>query len=160
VGLVGHSTGGGAAILACSTDPRCGAVVGYDPWVEPIPDKVIGSDLRVPLLSIRSEEWVGTGNDDRLRRLHAGSSGPEGRVSMEGIAHRDMTLLPLLSPLSGFLGLSGPLAGEEALHHLDRWTVTFLDHHLRGMGPDPLDRPPTEHRGALEKADDGLTGPG
>jgi predicted dienelactone hydrolase len=160
VGFVGHSTGGGAAILACSTEPRCGAVVGYDPWVEPVPDKVIGGDLDVPLLSIRSEEWVDTSNDDRLRRLHAGSSGPEGRVSIEGIAHRDMTLLPLLSPFSGVLGLSGPRAGEGTLHDLDLWTVTFLDHHLRGIGSDPLEVPPVHDHTLLEKADDGLSGPG
>jgi pimeloyl-ACP methyl ester carboxylesterase len=160
VGFVGHSTGGGAAILACSTDPRCGAVVGYDPWVEPVPDKVIGGDLEVPLLSIRSEEWVDTGNDDRLRRLHAGSSAPEGRVAVEGIGHRDMTLLPLLSPLSGVLGLSGPLAGEDSLHDLDRWTVAFLHHHLRGIGADPLEVPPVHHHTVLEKANDGLSGPG
>lgn len=160
VGIVGHSTGGGAAILTCSTDPRCGAVVGYDPWVEPVPDKVIGGDLDVPLLSIRSEEWVDTDNDDRLRRLHAGSSSPEGRVFIEGISHRDMTLLPLLSPFSGILGLSGPRAGEETLHDLDRWTVTFLDHHLRGHGSDPLDVPPVHDHTLLEKADDGLSGPG
>jgi len=160
VGLVGHSTGGGAAVLTCSRDPRCGAVVGYDPWVEPVPDTVVGADLAVPLLSIRSEEWIGTDNDVRLRRLHAGSSSPEGRVSIDGINHRDFTLLPLLSPMSGPLGLSGPLAGGGSLDDLDEWTVRFLDRHLRGVGPDPLLTPPEHHHTKLEQATDTISDPG
>ena len=160
VGLIGHSTGGGAAILACNRDPRCGAVVGYDPWVEPVPDTVVGGDLEVPLLSLRSDEWVGNGNDVRLRRLHAGSTAPEGRVAVEGINHQDLTLLPLLSPLSDVLGLSGPLADEASLDVLDRWTVRFLDHHLRGIGTDPLMVPPEHHHTTLEKATDPVSDPG
>ncbi len=38
VGIVGHSTGGGAAVRLCATEVRCGAIVGLDPWVEPVPD--------------------------------------------------------------------------------------------------------------------------
>jgi hypothetical protein len=159
VGVLGHSTGGGAAVLACSRDPRCGAIVGYDPWVEPVPDGVVGGDLDIPLLSVRSEEWVGNDNDVRLRRLHAGSSAPEGRVMISGIHHRDLTLLPLLSPLSVRLGMSGPMADTESLGLLDLWTVRFLDHHLRGVGPDPLRSPPRHHHTTLEKATDGVNGP-
>lgn len=160
VGVIGHSTGGGAAVLTCSRDPRCGAVVGFDPWVEPVPDTVVGDDLQIPLLSLRSEEWVGNDNDVRLRRLHAGSSAPEGRVAVTGINHRDLTLLPLLSPLSGALGLSGPLADETSLEVLDLWTVSFLDHHLRGIGADPLMEPPVHHHTMLEKASDAVSDPG
>lgn len=150
VALIGHSTGGGAAILVCSRDPRCQAVVGYDPWVEPIPDEVIGGDLAVPLLSLRSGEWVDNDNDVRLRRLHAGSSAPEGRVALPGINHRDLTVLPLLSPLSSWLGGSGPDADRDALAALDRWTVRFLDHTLHGTGVDPLAVPPETERTILE----------
>lgn len=160
IGVIGHSTGGGAAVLTCSRDPRCGAVVGFDPWVEPVPDTVVGGDLQIPLLSLRSEEWIGNDNDVRLRRLHAGSSAPEGRVAVTGINHRDLTLLPLLSPLSGTLGLSGPLADETSLEVLDLWTVGFLDHHLRGIGADPLTEPPVHHHTMLERASDAVSDPG
>ncbi len=152
VGFIGHSTGGGAAVLTCSRDPRCGAVVGYDPWVEPVPDEVVGGEFDTPLLSLRSEEWVDNDNDVRLRRLHAGATAAEGRVEVAGLRHRDLTLLPLLSPLSARLGLSGPLADAEALDIIDRWTVGFLDHHLRGIGLDPLVAPPSGHRTFVENA--------
>lgn len=151
VGLLGHSTGGGAAVLLCSRDPRCGAIVGYDPWVEPVPDDVIGGDLQVPLLSLRSEEWVDNDNDVRLRRLHAGSTASEGRIAVPGLRHRDLTVLPLLSPLSAQLGLSGPGADRTTLAAVDRWTVQFLEHELRGRGADPLVVPPEPERTILEK---------
>ncbi len=156
VGIVGHSTGGGAAIAVCERDDRCDAVVGYDPWVEPVADEVIGGDLDLPLLSVRSEEWVGNDNDDRLRRLHAGSSAPQGLVVVDGIHHRDLTLLPLLSPLSSTVGLSGSAAGSDSLGHLDVWTLRFLDHHLRSIGADPLVSPPSDEGAVLESA---FTGP-
>ena len=41
VALLGHSTGGGAAIAVCATEPRCAAVVSFDPWVEPIDASVL-----------------------------------------------------------------------------------------------------------------------
>jgi hypothetical protein len=59
-------------------------VVGFDPWVEPVTDTVLGDGLRVPFVALRSEEWVGNGNDARLRRLRASSSGPAALVAVPG----------------------------------------------------------------------------
>lgn len=157
LGIVGHSTGGGAAIKVCERDERCSAAVAYDPWVEPVPDEIIGGDLAVPLLSIRSEEWAGSPNDDRLRRLHAGSSAPQGLVLVDGVNHRDLTLLPLFSPLSSMLGLSGRQAGIERLRSVDEWTLRFFDHHLRDRGLDPFNSPPVSEGLVLENT---LTDPG
>ena len=36
VGVYGHSTGGGAAIQFCGTDPRCTALLGLDPFMRPV----------------------------------------------------------------------------------------------------------------------------
>jgi dienelactone hydrolase len=142
VAFVGHSTGGGGAVLACSMDERCDAVVGFDPWVVPVPDAVIDVGLSGPLLSLRSEEWTGLPNDARLGALHEASSGPEGRVVIRGTRHRDFTLIPTLSPLSGPLGLRGPTPTDRTQQIVDLWTSRFLDHHLRGEGTDPLLDPP------------------
>lgn len=142
VGVVGHSTGGGAAVQLCAEERRCAVVVGFDPWVEPVADKVLGDGLDVPFLALRSEEWVGNDNDARLRRLRASSSGPAGLVAVAGTTHRDVTLLPFLSPLASRAGLAGPTPGVRTHELTAAWTLSWLDHHLRGSGPDPLTDPP------------------
>lgn len=143
VGLVGHSTGGGAAVRLCGTVAGCGAVVGFDPWVEPVPDAVVGAGLDVPLLSIRSEAWVGDENDARLRRLHAASSDVAELAAITGTTHRDVTALPYLTPLAEPLGLAGPTPVDRTHAIVDELTVRFLDTHLRGdPGADPLLDPP------------------
>lgn len=142
VAFVGHSTGGGGAVLACSQDERCDAVVGFDPWVVPVPDAVIEAGLEVPILSLRSEEWARLPNDARLAALHAASTAPEGRVTIDGTQHRDFTLIPSLSPLSGTLGLRGETPTERTREIIDTWTARFLNHHLRDGGTDPLSDPP------------------
>ncbi|MEX0832224.1 MAG: hypothetical protein WD007_06450 [Nitriliruptoraceae bacterium] len=143
----GHSTGGGAAILACSRNRWCDAVVGFDPWVEPVPDEVIGSGLAVPLLSIRSAEWVALPNDQRLRRLHAGSSAVEGRIAIANTVHRDFTIVPLLSPLIRWNGnWTSTADAQDTLSIVDEWTRQFLDRHVRDRGVDPLQRPPADPR--------------
>jgi dienelactone hydrolase len=143
VGFVGHSTGGGAAVARCADEPRCAAVVGYDPWVEPVADAAIGDGLEVPLLSLRSQEWVGNDNDARLRRLHAASSGVSGLLSIAGTTHRDVTVLPQLTPLSGVVGLSGDTPTARTHRIVTAWTTRFLDAHLRGRRlRDPLITPP------------------
>lgn len=146
VAVIGHSTGGGAAYLFCSRDRRCDGVVGYDPWVEPIPDEVIGGTFDRPLLSLSSEEWDRTENDVRLRRLHAGAADDEGRVRLAGTLHRDLTLLPTLSPVASWVGLSGSTPAWDTLAILDDWTVRFLDHHLADRADDPLLEPFDDER--------------
>jgi dienelactone hydrolase len=143
--MIGHSTGGGAAILACGRQPACRAVVGFDSWVEPLSDELVGQGLERPLLSVRSEEWTGGANDRRLRRLHAASHEASTAISIVGSTHRDFTLLPMLSPLAPRLGLSGPTGGEDIHRIVDEWTVAFLDHHVHAEVVEPMpDRPDHE----------------
>jgi len=146
IALIGHSTGGGAAYLLCSRDARCGAALAYDPWLEPVPDGVIGGAFDRPLLSIGSEEWDGNDNDARVRRFHAGATAAEGRVRIAGTLHRDLTQLPALSPAASWLGLAGPTPAATTLSILDHWTVGFLDHHLVGRGRDPLEHQARDDR--------------
>lgn len=153
--LAGHSAGGGAAVLACATEADCDAVVGLDPWVEPVPDAVIGSGLDQPMLSLRSEEWLGTDNDARLRRLHVASPAPARLAHVTGTRHRDFTLLPLLTPLASQLGLSGETDGRRTHRMVDAAVLDFLDRALRGPGdPTPAPIP----GGFPELVDEGLVG--
>lgn len=150
VALVGHSTGGGGAMTACATEPRCAVVVGFDPWVEPAPEDVVAEGLAVPTLSLRTEDWADRPNEEVLRRLHAATAArgvPELIVGLAGALHRDVTLISALSPLAASLDLEGETPGAVTRASTRAWTRAFLDHHLRGLGPDPAEVPP-ERTGA------------
>lgn len=112
--IQGHSTGGGAAIWACAElgVPACDGVIGHDPWVEPLPPEVRSAGLDVPLVSLRSDPWVGDDNDALLVEVHAATE-PAVGLAIPGTLHRDVTVLPLLTPLASRIGLSGTLAPAE-----------------------------------------------
>lgn len=141
VGLVGHSTGGGAMIRLCLTDDRCAAMLGFDPWVEPVPSDLLQQGLSQPLLSIRSAAWQGNDNDAVLTALHGRSPASEGLVVVPDTLHGDFTLLPFLTPLSGLLGLSGD-TDTAAMHRaVDTVALDFFDRHLDGQDIDQVTLP-------------------
>jgi dienelactone hydrolase len=131
VGLVGHSTGAGATVWLCLVDDRCAGLVGFDPWVEPVPPGLLVNGLAVPVVSVRSEDWQGNDNDAVLRRLHAASPGDRGMYVVPGATHRDFTLLPFLSPAAGALGLSGQVDARAMHADMEELTVAFFDEVLR-----------------------------
>jgi len=137
IGLYGHSTGGGAAVIACAQDPRCDAVLGQDAWLEPVPRPVIAAGLPQPALFLRSEVWASGLNDELLAQLIAASPAALGRPTILGTRHYDFTLLPLLSPLAPFLGLKGPLAGPRVLEINTDYLIAFFDQSLKDQ-PSPL----------------------
>lgn len=141
--LAGHSTGGGAAVWTCAETPACDGLVGYDPWVEPLPEEIRTNGLSVPLLSLRSGEWVGNDNDADLAVLHAASD-DERRLAVPGTDHRDVTVLPLLTPLAGRIGLAGSLAPMTTQQVTLDVTRAFLAEVLGTGSGDPgvLDEPP------------------
>lgn len=155
VAVMGHSAGGGAAVMACATDSDCDAVVGLDAWVEPIPDDVIGSGLDQPMLSLRSAEWLGNDNDARLRRLHVASSTPARLAHIEGTRHPDFTVLSLLTPLATELGIAGETDARRTHAIVDASLLDFFDGALRGSEGQAPGSPP---RGFVELVDDGLVG--
>ncbi len=153
--MIGHSTGGGAAVAACAAEPRCDAVVGFDPWVEPVDPAVLRTGPQRPMLSIRSEDWVTGPNETVLQALHATSRRaglPEGRVRIDGALHRDFTLIGALSPAASLLGFAGETPSADTRAATITWTARFLDHHVRDVGRDPLAVPPSTTVGVLEPA--------
>ena len=155
VAMLGHSTGGGAAIAACAAEPRCGAVVGFDPWVEPVASEVLRTGTQRPLLSLRTEDWMARPNERVLQDLHhtqRASGAPEGLVRIDGALHRDFTLIGALSPAGRLLGLAGETPDHDTRTATIAWTARFLDHYVRGVGPDPLLRPPAVRVGVLEES--------
>lgn len=134
IGLLGHSTGGGAAVTVCWRDDRCDAVLGQDPWLEPISPDILSQGLEVPMLALRSEEWLARPNDELVAEL-AANSPMVTLAHINGTVHRDFTVLPALSPLSSVAGLSGPLATDRTFELVNAVNVAFFSHHLSDGAP-------------------------
>jgi len=155
VAMVGHSTGGGAAVQACATEPRCAAVVGFDPWVEPLAPEVLQAGPARPLLSLRTADWVARPNEAVLQALHATgrtAGVAEALVRIDGALHRDFTLIGALSPASRLIGQTGTTPDGATRAAAITWTARFLDHHVRAVGTDPRSDPPTDGVTVLEAA--------
>lgn len=117
--VLGHSTGGGAAALLCA-EQRCGGMVQYDPWVEPVPAEVREAGFAAPTLVLLSEAWDGNDNDQVLRPMVAASDEALLYV-FEGTTHRDVTVQPRLSPFTPQLGI----AGDVAIPRVDEVVTTM-----------------------------------
>jgi dienelactone hydrolase len=138
IGLYGHSTGGGAAVWACLGDERCKAVLGMDPWVEPVPDRQMADPAGSPMLFMRSDQWRGNDNDGRLRGLAERSETVTYWLGIEGAGHSDFVVTPLFSPIADRLGLKGPIPTDRVVPIIDRFLVGFFDVFLTGTGPAAL----------------------
>ena len=137
VGLYGHSTGGGAVILACSQDVRCQAGLTMDAWLEPVPAPVLAQGLAKPFLFMRSQVWAAGVNEPLLNTLYGAAQADEYRLVIQGTKHYDYTLLPLLTPLAPALGLNGPIEGRRGLAIITDYLLAFFDRYLKGQ-PSPL----------------------
>jgi len=142
IGVFGHSTGGGAAIRVCIDDLRCDAVLGFDPWVAAIPDRIVARELSQPSLFIRSDGWRGTPNDGRLRGLAERSPEESYWIDLVGAGHNDFVLTPLFSPIADRLGLKGPIPAERVVPILDTYLTAFFERYLLGSGGSALGEPP------------------
>jgi predicted dienelactone hydrolase len=139
LGVYGHETGGGAAIRFCLEDERCDAVLGLDPWVEPIPDQVLATSAARPALYMRSDDWRQNENDAILRGIAERSTETTYWIGVEGATQNDFVATPLLSPLASRLGWKGPIPVGRVLPIIDRYLVGFFDVFLLGTGPAALD---------------------
>ena len=144
-GLFGHSTGGGAVVLACQQDERCRAGVALDAWLEPLDVQALAAPLAQPFLFMRSEVWASEDNDIRLDAILGNLQGAGYHATILGTRHYDFTLLPLLTPLAPALGLKGPLEGQRTLAVITDYLVAFFDHHLKHLPQTLLDGPSEEY---------------
>jgi hypothetical protein len=139
LGLYGNETGGGAAVQFCLEDERCDAVLGLDPWVEPISDRVLATSAVRPALYMRSDDWTGTENDAILRGIAERSTSTSYWIGVEGTAETDFVGMPLLSPLGARLGWKGPIPAGRIIPIVDRYLVGFFDVYLLDTGSAALD---------------------
>jgi dienelactone hydrolase len=139
LGVYGNETGGGAAVQFCLEDERCDAVLGLDPWVEPIPDRALAISAVRPALYMRSDDWRGTENDAILRGIAERSTEITYWIGVEGAAESDFLGTPLLSPLGARLGWKGPIPAGRVIPIIDRYLVGFFDVYLLDTGSAALD---------------------
>lgn len=139
IGIYGHSTGGGAAIKTCLENELCGAVLGMDPWVEPLNESDLRQNMTKPALYMRSDEWINTPSDALLAGIAARGESVTYMVGIEGAVHNDFVMTPLLSPLSSQLGLTGSIPAGRVISIVDNYLLGFFDVYLLGTGSAALD---------------------
>ncbi|MCI0677497.1 MAG: hypothetical protein L0Z63_00440 [Actinobacteria bacterium] len=139
LGVFGHSAGGGAAIEVCLEDERCDAVLGLDPWVEPLPDGVLRETPTRPALLMRSDEWRDSRNEAVLRGLAGRAEAVTYWIDVAGAEHNDFVAMPLLSPFASQLGLKGPIPAGRVIPIVENYLLGFFDVYLLGTGPAGLE---------------------
>lgn len=132
VGLMGHSIGGSAAIGAAMEDQRIDAVLGMDALLGALGEKRLMTGLDVPYMHIRSTDWEGTPNDLAITRLMAGTYADQWLFTIEGTKHSDFTLMPDITPLSKWMGISGHLSAQERHNIQQKLVFDFFEFSLRG----------------------------
>ncbi len=139
LGVYGHGAGGGAALSFCLQDERCDAVLGLDPWVQPLPDDVIAASAIKPALYMRSDEERGSVNDAILRGIAERSEAITYWIGVEGAWSSDFTVTPLISPFADRFGLKGPIPAGRIMPIVDRYLTGFFDVYLLETGAAALD---------------------
>jgi predicted dienelactone hydrolase len=130
IGVYGHSTGGGAAIQFCGTDPRCKAVLGMDPFMRPVSAEVIKNGLSQPSFFMFSQDWADyadSKNNQLFDEFYPNLTDNLGVISINGTKHYDFSDLPLLSPIAPQLGLKGPLNGKRVTLIVDSYLLDFFE---------------------------------
>ncbi len=93
---------------------------------------------------MRSDGWVDTPNDRRLRGLAERSESVSYWMSVTGAGHNDFVATPLFSPFADRIGLKGPIDGETVVGIIDVYLIAFFDRYLYEIGGAVLDDPPSE----------------
>jgi len=143
VGVYGHSTGGGAAIQFCGTDPRCIALLGMDPFLRPVSYEVIDAGIAQPSFFMFSQRWVDdvdSRNNELFHRFYPNVEKSFGVITIDGTAHYDFADLPLLTPLAPQLGLKGPINGKLVTTIVNDYLLSFFNATLKDTQFDNSNR--------------------
>ena len=130
VGLMGHSTGGGANVSVALADDRVKALFAMDAWVEPLGMENMTKGLSIPALFLRSEQWEGGLNDDYLISLVENSDIAQ-IIQIEGTTHIDFTMSAMFSSLTGIIGFTGELDREVSASIQHEYVLEFFNNSLK-----------------------------
>lgn len=132
IGVIGHSTGGGGVVKQAIENPMIDAVIGLDPWVEPIGKVMLSDGLLQPALFFRSTTWTGGINEDYIKILLGNESAKISRYEIAGSKHSDFSMLYQMGPLPRILGISGEPKGYKSADIQQAFITNFMNHYLLG----------------------------
>ena len=131
IGLLGHSTGGGAGVEVAINDERIKAIVGMDAWVEPVSEDSISKGLLVPSMFLRSGTWETGVNNINLNSLVERNSDLTRFYQFEGTTHYDFSMVYMYSPLTKYIGLTGEVEGNHLVSIFGNLITSFFDENLK-----------------------------
>ena len=123
VGLVGLSLGGAVATELCKYDRRCGVAINMDGGIF---GTNIDAPVPVPYLMLYSERHLG-GND--FLKQASGENYEERMIT--GTEHLDYHDASYVLPGLRFIGLLGPIGGDEMIRQKNILVREFLDQNLK-----------------------------
>lgn len=132
VGVFGHSTGGGTTLEFCRQENHCQAALVLDGWVLPTSEEILAQPYAVPTLFMNTPLWLGETNKARGYEVFNHLTAPGYVATIAGAAHFDFSDLPLFSPLTPQLGLSGGIKNTRQAEILNAYAVAFFDQALKG----------------------------
>lgn len=127
IGLLGHSTGGGADVSVALEDARVKALLGMDAWVEPVSDDLLSKGLNMPALFLRSQEWEKGINDTALTKLIDNSLSSTALYQIDGTTHVDFTMAYMYSRLTHYIGFTGDVDRKTFADIQNRFIIDFFD---------------------------------
>ncbi|MCX2951395.1 alpha/beta hydrolase family protein [Lentzea sp. NEAU-D7] len=136
-GIFGLSLGGEVAAEACRQESRFRACLPMDVWMPP---GVVRSGLSQPTMwltrdagTMRREGWRQADIDRTLDTIRAvfDMSGDAYLVRVPGMYHQDFSDAALLSPLTRWLGVTGPIDKNRAHDIVTACSLAFFDRHLK-----------------------------
>jgi hypothetical protein len=147
IGAMGHSTGGGAILQFCATDPRCKAGLAMDAFMTPVSESALDGGVSQPFLFLFSQSWadnVESKNNRLFNYFYANLPQPAPVITILGTNHYDFSDLPALSPLAPQLGLKGPLDGARVQQIINTYTLAFFNQQFKNMSSPLFDGPHPE----------------
>ncbi|NDI36059.1 dienelactone hydrolase family protein [Chengkuizengella sediminis] len=139
IGLIGHSTGGGASVATALDDDRVKALLGMDAWVEPIQKNKLKAGLQIPSLFLRSHEWEEGLNNENLFFLLDENRRPTELFQINNTGHQDFSMIYMYSPLSKYFHITGELDGREGAKIQHEFILNFFDLHLKNSAKKSID---------------------
>ena len=132
IGVIGHSTGGGGVVKQAIENPMIDAVVGLDPWVEPIGEEMLTSGMSQPALFFRSSTWADGINDDYIRILYGSDSSHISSYEISGSKHQDFSMLYQMGPVPRLIRISGDTKGYLSADIQQKFIANFMNYILLG----------------------------
>lgn len=148
IGVMGHSTGGGAAVEACWLDARCQAGLAMDAWMIPYDRRIPELGLNQPFMFMASETWSARRNPPLVNALLANLHGDAYYLKLLASDHTSFSDMPLFVPLLARIQTGG-LWLPSPQERVNAYSLAFFDRHLKGFAAPLLDPQAAPLRGVV-----------